>query len=57
LATSTYISAFCVGEYENRDLHVTQPATTIITVWNSEIGMWQKIKVTVGYFCRLRQTA
>ena len=42
----------CIGEYENKVLHSKAAASTIVRVWNRQLKIWQKIKVTVGYYCK-----
>ena len=33
---------------------VSGQASTLVTVWNNQIKQWQKIKVTVGLYCYIR---
>ena len=33
-------------------LHEHAAASTVVRVWNHQLKIWQKIKVTVGHFCQ-----
>ena len=41
----------CIGEH-NKFFHGREVASTIVRVWNRELKIWQKIKVTVGHYCQ-----
>ena len=42
----------CIGEHDNKVFHGSAAASTIVRVWNRQLKTWQKIKVTVGYYCQ-----